>query len=96
MNKTILHELLTANWQLRPKNFQLPGWHSDYFLFKNRDCLLILDITADRAQITADLLGPYVFGFCKIYYGYINNKTHGRIRGLYQWSLQNHIQTICL
>tara|TARA_B100001559_G_scaffold300600_1_gene286849 strand:- start:1759 stop:2049 length:291 start_codon:yes stop_codon:yes gene_type:complete len=96
MANAILRELLIAGWQLRPKNFQLAGWHSNYLLFKNRDCLLILDSTTDRAQITADLLGPYVFGFCKLYYGHINNKTQGRIRGLYQWSLKNHIQTICL
>ena len=96
MNKNLLDELASSGWCPRPKNFQFPGWHSDYRLFKNGHCLLIIDDTMDKAHITADLLGPYICGLATLYYGYINNETHDRIRGLYRWSLKTYIPTVCI
>lgn len=84
------------DWNLSARNYHIQSWWHGYLLLKNGRCILALEKDPHSSRITADLLGPLIihnFGF-KLYYGYMNNA--GRVRGVYRWTRQNRIKTVCV
>jgi hypothetical protein len=104
MNKQLFDEMEQMGWRSCVCNFVYKKWESDYFLLKNGNCLLIVDTAPEKAHITADIIGPQMLRglICKnglrfkLYYGYANTNTCGRIRGVYHWTLKTHIPTLCI
>jgi len=92
-----MNQLYSLGWHLcaRRPNIRM-NWRGD-LIFRKNACIFILETIRGKeaAKITADLVAPILStaGFT-VYYAHID--CTNKVRGIYEWHSNDHIETICL